>query len=264
MDRGIPIRAISRSLAILQAINRGRSVTMMEIATATDLPYPTVCRIVQTLMHEGLVEQEPTRKNYRPTALVKTLSQGFQDDDLLVSLARPHIVDVTRKLGWPVSLTTRVGNSIVLKDTTHALTSLTLLNYHPGYSLPLLECASGKAYMAFCPDDERETILQGLRQLESPTDLVGRHVLQSGLALSEIRAQGYATQARNLHTETPGKTSSIAVPVFGSERVVAVLAIIFFASAMTMNEAVAAFRDPMQKCAKAVSEDFDQAISAAA
>src|SRR3546814_8763270 len=78
LERGIPIRSISRAIAVLQAINRGGSLTMMEIARASAVPYPTACRIVQTLLHEGLVERESARKRYQPTALVQTLAHGFQ------------------------------------------------------------------------------------------------------------------------------------------------------------------------------------------
>ena len=74
MEKGVPIRSVSRSIAVLRAINQRGSLSMMEIARTASVPYPTACRIIQTLLHEGLVEQEPSRKNYRPTALVQSLA----------------------------------------------------------------------------------------------------------------------------------------------------------------------------------------------
>ena len=102
MEKGVPIRSITRSIAALKAINRHGSLSMMEIAKSAEVPYPTACRIVQTLLYEGLIEQEPARKRYRPTALVQTLATGFQHDDELVRIARPHIVALTARVGWPV------------------------------------------------------------------------------------------------------------------------------------------------------------------
>jgi molybdenum-dependent DNA-binding transcriptional regulator ModE len=61
-ERDGNVRAISRGLAVLQAVNRGGSVTMMEICRTAQIPYPTACRIVQTLMDEGMIEREPARK----------------------------------------------------------------------------------------------------------------------------------------------------------------------------------------------------------
>ena len=59
MERGFPIRSVSRSIAVLRAINQGKWLTLMEISKAVDLPYPTTFRIIQTLTHEGLVVCEP-------------------------------------------------------------------------------------------------------------------------------------------------------------------------------------------------------------
>ena len=99
MERGVPIRAISRGLAVLSAVNRDGPISMMGIARAAEIPYPTACRIIQTLLHEGLVEKEPHRKRYRVTSLVQTLSTGYQAEDMLVSAARAQIEDLCQAVG---------------------------------------------------------------------------------------------------------------------------------------------------------------------
>ena len=58
----------------------------MDIAKRAKVPYPTACRIVQTLLHEGLIEREPARKHYRPTPLIQSLSNGFR---VTAGLSRP-------------------------------------------------------------------------------------------------------------------------------------------------------------------------------
>jgi IclR family mhp operon transcriptional activator len=55
MEKGVPIRSISRAIAVLQAINRQGSMSLMGIAKTAEVPYPTACRIVQTLLFEGLI-----------------------------------------------------------------------------------------------------------------------------------------------------------------------------------------------------------------
>ncbi|MET0250236.1 MAG: helix-turn-helix domain-containing protein, partial [Sphingobium sp.] len=174
-ERGIPIRSISRALSVLQAVNRGRSLTMMEIAQASGVPYPTACRIVQTLLHEGMIEREATRKRYQPTALVETLAHGFQGHGALVRVAHPHMAALTRDFGWPLSLTTHVGSSMVLRDSTHAQTSLTFNAYFPGFAMPILACAAGLVYLAYADAEERDGILDTLRY---KADSETRHMLQ--------------------------------------------------------------------------------------
>jgi IclR family mhp operon transcriptional activator len=256
-ERDGNVRAISRGLAVLQAVNRGGSITMMEICRGAGIPYPTACRIVQTLIDEGMIEREPSRKRYRPTALVRTLSFGYQEDGDLVTVARPHIVALTNKLAWPVSVTTRVGPMMMVRDSTHRLTSLTLHNYFPGFTLPIIECSTGKAYLAFCDEDERIGVLQGLRQLDGPAERMAVLLTSSERMLQEIRARGFATQARNAYTATPGKTSSIAVPLFHHDRVIGALALIFFASAVSMAEAEGRFVAALQETARAISADLE-------
>lgn len=70
------IRSISRALSILRVINRAGSLRLTDIAALTEIPYPTALRIVRVLVDEGVIEREPTRKWYRPTALSRTLSYG--------------------------------------------------------------------------------------------------------------------------------------------------------------------------------------------
>lgn len=260
MEKGVPIRAVTRCISVLQSINRHGALTLMEIAQQAKVPYPTACRIVQTLQVEGLIEREPDRKRYRPTALVHTLSHGFQTDNRLVTAARPHLVGLTKKISWPVAIATRVGQKMMVRDSTHSLTSLTFNNYYPGYTLPLLECATGRAYLAFCSDAERDNILDGMKAIGSD-EPAGAEVLpffENGLLVQDIRTQGFATKGRNRYTENPGKTSSIAVPVFNGEdgQVVGSLCVIFFSVAMKMEKAVETFLPDLKSAARSISDSF--------
>jgi IclR family mhp operon transcriptional activator len=257
VEKGVPIRAISRGISVIQAINRGHSLTMMEIAKTSKVPYPTACRIVQTLLLEGMIEREPARKRYRATALVQSLASGFQDDEQIVAVARPHIVALCEKLLWPISLTTRVGPHMMVRDSTHTMTSLTLANYYPGYTLPLMECSTGQAYMAHSSEHECETLLDGLRQIEGSAERMAELLLANDSLLKQIRAQGYATFARNRYTDTPGKTSSIAVPIFKGDQVTGAIALIFFAVAMSMEKAITQFVEPLQATAAAISAELE-------
>lgn len=255
MEKGAPIRSISRSIAALKAINRHGSLSMMEISKASAVPYPTACRIVQTLLYEGLIEQEPARKRYRATAMVQTLAHGFQQDDRLVRAARPHIVAMTQAVGWPISIATRVGRNMMLRDSTHANTSLTFEQYYPGFTLPILDSASGKLSMAFAPDDERQMILRWMR-VSQEIDLQYLATAEASLDVERIRELGYAVQGRNHFNRNPGKTTSIAVPIFLNGKFEAAMTLVFFVSAMKLDAALETYLGDMQKTAAAISFDL--------
>lgn len=256
MEKGVPIRSLSRGIAVLQAINRGNSLSMMEIARTSEVPYPTACRIVQTLLYEGLIEREPARKRYRPTSLTQTLAYGFQGDANLAEVARAHLVELTRVLGWPVSISTHVGHSMVIRDSTHSLTALTFNNYYPGYALPVLECASGLVFISHMQPEARKSLLHTLKLMENSK---WRHAVSllehEGLA-DEVRANGYATRGNNLFTNNPGKTSSIAVPLLQNGEAVAALTLAFFSAATKMTDAVRQFVDPLKQAAQAIEHDL--------
>jgi len=257
LDRGIPIRALTRGLSVLAAINRDGPISMTGIARAAQVPYPTACRVMQTLIHEGFVEREPARKRYRVTSLVHTLSTGFQAEDLLVRTARPHIEALCREVGWPISITTRVGTRMMVRDTTHKMTSLTFSHYYAGYTLPIAECATGKVNLAFCSDEERRSIIDGWKSAESEAANMGLLLLSEDHLIRKIRADGYAMQIRNVYNADPGKTSSIAVPLFDCEGgFVGSLALIYFASAVKTDQAVEKFLALMQATAKAIAADL--------
>jgi IclR family mhp operon transcriptional activator len=259
MDRGVPIRAVSRSIAVLQCINRHGSLSLMEIARWVALPYPTTFRIIQTLLYEGLVECEPTRKHYRATQLVQTLSVGYRENGNLLARGRQHLVALTRKVSWPVSLVTHVGQSMMVRDSTHSETSLSFCNYEPGYTLPMLECASGHAYLAHVPDADRLSMLAGLEALDRRSHML--EMFKGEKLVQRIREDGYATCDRNPHSAVPGKTSSIGVPIFEGARVVGALSLVFFASAMPMAEALRRYVEDLKATAEAISEHLTQDLA---
>ncbi len=237
MKNDAPVRSISRAIQVLRTINEHAPISMTEISRTTSLPYGTTCRIVESLLFEGLIERELSRPRYRPTALVHSLSQGFQNYDALVAAAHPHIVELTRQQLWPVAITTRVGQNMVVRDSTHALTSMTFHLYHPGYSVPIMGTAPGRCYLSFVAEDERERTLADLRGTSQYERDEYASLMESGKYFDQVRAQGYATKFGNQYTQTPGKTSTIGAPVFEDKRMVAVVILSYFTSAMHMSTA---------------------------
>ena len=256
MDKGIPIRSISRGIAVLKAINRSGSMTMTEITRTCDLPYPTASRVIQTLVHEGLIEREPKRRRYRPTAMVQSLAHGFQGDGRLVKAARSHIVELTRVLGWPITLSSHVGHSMVIRDSTHALSALTFNEYFPGYASPLLESAAGLVFLPALGKEEREGLIQSMQALENKEWTQALSLLEEAHLLDEIREQGYAARSFNRFTRNPGKTSSIAVAIMDGERPVGAVSLAYFASAMKAEEAMDRFAPQIRACGAAISENL--------
>lgn len=264
VDKSIPIRALSRGIAVLQAINRSGSLSLTGIAKACNLPYPTVSRLVQSLIYEGLIEREPNRPQYRPTILVHTLSHGFQGENRLVKAARPHIVELTSSVGWPITLSTHVGHSMVIRDSTHALSALTFNEYFPGFASPLVESAAGMVFLSAMDDTERKDLLASMALLDNPEWQHAIAVAQDGATLEAIRERGYATSSFNRFTRNPGKTSSIAAAVRDGGHPIGAISLAFFSSAIRMEDAIEQFAQQISDCAVRISTELSETPGAPA
>jgi IclR family mhp operon transcriptional activator len=195
--------------------------------------------------------------------LVQTLAYGYHGHGRLVQIARPHIVELTRRHGWPITLSTHVGHSMIIRDSTHSLSALTFNSYYPGYELPILECGAGLVYLAHMRDDERKAMIEALKLLPEKVSLHGLALMEEGRQVEEIRRCGFVTRDFNRFTRNPGKTSSIAVPVFENGHVVAAMTLAFFSSAMRMQDAVERFAGPLLDAARVITLELEHENRAA-
>ena len=185
------------------------------------------------------------------------MSTGYQAADRLVTASRRHLVKLTEEVGWPISLATRVGTSMMVRDSTHGETSLTFTNYYPGYTLPISECASGKAYLAHCDETERAAITDGWKIADNETSRVGLLLVSDNSVIEDIRQRGYAINTRNAYSADAGKTSAIAVPIIRqSGKVAGTLSLIYFATAMNAADASEKYLALLKRTAQKISDEL--------
>jgi IclR family mhp operon transcriptional activator len=192
---------------------------------------------------------------------VQTLSSGYQEDGRLIDAARPHIMALNDRHGWPVTVATHVGFRMMIADSTHALTSLTFSHYYPGYTLPLLECAAGRAYLSFTTEEERKLILETLKRIPDITNSHALQLFETNELTEIIVRDGYAAMGHNRFTQDPGKTSSIAVPLYNGDQIVGALALIFFFGAQRLDHAVPRYLSDLRETAGAIKASLAEAVN---
>jgi hypothetical protein len=92
--------------------------------------------------------------------MVRELSEGFTDDEWISAVATPVLGELLRTVVWPSDLTTVDGTAMIIRETTHRFSRLSFHRAMVGRRMPLLYSASGRAYLAFCPEEERAQLLQ--------------------------------------------------------------------------------------------------------
>jgi IclR family mhp operon transcriptional activator len=232
MAADFKLRGTLRALAVIQALNRHHDATIMELQEITGIPRPSLYRLVQTLTSTGYIRQVSER-GYGLTYLVRSLSDGFLDEEWVCEVAAPVLGELQRDILWPTDLATFLNYSLYLRETTRRHSPLTIDRATVGHRLPLLRTALGRAYVSFCPDEERHAILEHLAKSKDPLDSLGRQPREVEKMVRETRAKGYGARFK----EDIAETGSIAIPVNLEGRVIACLGITFIASALTPEDA---------------------------
>jgi IclR family transcriptional regulator, mhp operon transcriptional activator len=235
------VRSLERGLALLLAMNRRKLASVVELARDTRLPRPTVYRLLETLRQAGFVAYGSSTDRFQLARQVRALSDGFVDDEWVTEIASPLMAEFTRELVWPVALMTFDDGTMLVRETTHQASTLSIDYGMVGRRLPVLRTAAGRAFLAFTPDNERGAILELLNRSRATDDRYAQGTQRLNIMIEAVRAQGYATQEREINP----RTSGIAVPIRIDERVLGSISVIWIASALTMDEALRRFIQPL-------------------
>lgn len=241
------VRSLERGLRLLQAMNRSPHASVTQLAREIGVPRSTAYRLLDTLVGLGFVTS--TIGGYALARNVRTLSDGFIDEAWL-EIAWREMVELSRTLIWPTSLATSEAATMVLRRTTHELSTMSIDYGMTGRRFPITETSAGRVYLAFCPPAERRLILSmPAAHTGSPTEL-DRTLLEERLL--KIRERGFDTRVGGVVE----RTASLSVPVMAGERVICCIAIIFIASSMPIERAIEQFEKPMKSMAERISQSI--------
>jgi IclR family mhp operon transcriptional activator len=208
-DGYAPTQGVLRTLQVLRALNIRNGASVLELSRSTGISRPALYRILETLREAGYVSLDLSGRHYSLTMLVRGLAEGFVDEDWVGQVAAPALRALQKEIIWPADLGTFMDNAMWIRETTRPQSPLTIDRGVVGLRFPMLRSATGRAYLAWCPDVEREEILAGLlRTRESGFELVLDRSRLTDL-LEETRAQRYGLRVGEEHPES----GAIAVPI---------------------------------------------------
>jgi len=249
-----PIRALNRGLEVLTELNRLERAAINTLANAVGLPRTTTYRILETLRLAGYVERDSYDDCYRPTIRVRALADGFDDEAMVAHIAKPHLAALCAAIVWPIAIATPSGTAMVIRETTDRQSPLALEQYGAGIRVPMLTSAPGRAYLAYCTPQQRETLLELLARSSLPEDRLIRSRAEVERILSETRTQGFgmAQRARGVSEET-----SLAIPVRTKARILATISVRYAATAVPLRTAVDQFLPKMRDAVAKIEREFE-------
>ena len=245
------IRSLSRGLEILTLLNRRDSASAGEFAKELGIPRATVYRILETLSEKGLVQQHESDQRFRITPKVRTLSDGFTDEDHIAHISRRYLKRVTKKLNWPVALATISGVDLIVRENTDQMSPLAIENFSSGYRMPILQTASGVCILAHMKPARRNVLLDTLEEMNRSQDQVARQRTSLERKMQEIRRRGYAVHHRHRkHSDL----TAISVPIIPVEdEVRGAVTIRYARTAMTLRSAIQAFSPVLTDAADGIA-----------
>jgi IclR family transcriptional regulator, mhp operon transcriptional activator len=253
MDSTRPIRALIRGLDALTVLNLRNGATVSEVAQEIKLPRTTTYRILETLSHAGYVYRDQTDDRYRLTIMVRGLSDGFDDEAWVTQIARPHINELGKEIVWPVAIASLSGTSMMVRETTDHRSPLAVERFSAGFRVPILTSASGRVYLAFCPQTQRDSLLDILGRSAREEDKLAKNRVEVQKLLTEVRTQGFSTAVR------PRRVSdeiSMAVPIMIDDRVLASVTIRFSGTAVPLKLAIERFLPKLRESAQKIRQAF--------
>lgn len=234
-----------RGLSILRALNERNFATALELSRTTGLPRATVYRLLDTLIAAGYVTHGSRRETFQLTLQVRGLSDGFNDQAWLTEVASPVLEELGQEIVWPTDIATFDRDAMIVRDTTHGSSPLSINREKAGFRPPMLLSSLGRVYLAYCPEAEKDVILRTIAASSQPDcDLAADGEAVDRL-LGEVRKRGYGFREGGISP----KTGSIAVPVFWGERVIACINIHYIISALSEREVAARYLAPMKRAA---------------
>ena len=232
------VQGLVRGLDVLRALNctEGGWATANELSTQTKLHRTTVRRLLETLAAEGYVRRSESDNSFRLTLKVRELTEGFTDDEWIAQVAAPVLGELLEKIVWPSDLTTLDGDAMIIRETTHRFSPLSFHRSMVRRRMPLLYTASGKAYLAFCPDEERRQLLNLLIANRDEQSALARQDKLIERMIKKTRADGHGTNEGDWKQEA--KIGAIALPIRRNGRVLACVNVVYLRRALSTQEAV--------------------------
>lgn len=240
-----PVEAVVRAVQLLECLNRHPVTSIAQLHRQTNIPKPSLVRLLQTLEGLGYVRRAPKPGGYLLTSKVRILASGYHSEPRIVEVVAPLLDTLTQNIKWPAALAVPDNGAAVIRYSTIPNSPLALLHSSIDMRLSLVTRSLGRAYLAFCEDEEREVLISLADVADNPENMAAQNRRSLDATLELVRRQGYALRDPKVRPVS----NTLAVPVFDKHRVVGAVGVTWFTSTMHANEAVKRYLGLLQEVA---------------
>ena len=255
------IRALDRGLEVLAHLHSARAASLHDLFLATGLPKATLTRLIVTLEKRDMVWQRLADGAYMASHTLQPRAPQLSDENYLVEVASPVMERLCRKINWPSVLAVPRLDCMEVIETNRPKSYFSNVPVGPiGFRINLLRSATGRAYIAFCTENERQAMLVRLAASHEPGNFMARRPEMVEGLLAETRRLGYGHRTPDFgghfdqtRREWNDGRDSIAVPVWAGEEVIAALNVTWMHKVSTVAQMVEAHLPQLTAAAREIS-----------
>jgi DNA-binding IclR family transcriptional regulator len=204
------VTALARGLELLRCFSPRESVlSNQELARKANLPRPTVSRLTYTLTRLGYLKQLPGGK-YQLDVGVMAFGYAMLSNLSIRAVAHPLMEQMANHAKAAVAMAARDRLKMVYLDVVHGQGNVTMRR-QVGTRLPIHLSAAGRACLAGLPENERDFLLDRIRERNAEDWQKIRRGLEK--AFRDYADYGYCLSIGEWHRDV----NAVAVPMLHAQ-----------------------------------------------
>lgn len=209
------VQSIERTMKIIRVLISGERPAwpISELADATALPISTLHRFLESMIHYGLVEQDPVTKHYKAGYTWMEIGFHLHEKMNLRSVARPYMEELANEVEESIFLNIPAGTDSIPIEKVESPLKIRI-DENLGERIPLTIGAPSKMILALWKTSEITKVVSAqLPEMQHPSFLE---------QLLLAKQNGYAVS----YGEKTEGTMAVAAPIIGyGNQLVAALSI---------------------------------------
>ena len=205
------MRTVEKALKLLEFFSdKVVEIGLSDLARLSGIDKATVLRMLNAMAESGIVEQNPSNRQWRLGAGVLRLARLRESAQPVTRVLTPILERRAEQTGETAHVSLLWGRDLANIGVVESARA-NRVHIEPGLSLPLHATASGVAFSAFARPEQTEGLLTRKLGPITPNTPTTREALADRIA--RARARGYASADQTYESEGHG----IAVPLFGPD-----------------------------------------------
>lgn len=205
-------RTADRALDVLLCFSlETPALTMTQISEKVGLNKSTIHRLLATLEEKRFVRRDPDTGIYRLGFRLLQMANLALEDMNIRHFSLQYMKNLGEEFRETVDLAVLDDDEVIFIDTVESPQRVKLAA-SPGQHLPAYNTASGKAILAFLPEEDVVRIFNSNNPVETPQKDQALHLFLDDLKASKQR--GYALDCESLEVGI----NAVSSPIFGINR----------------------------------------------